>query len=80
MFKIIFQRILMLGKPMAEKTLRDFFVPSTANVATGPNIDVGDVNFEPKSNLINMVLAHFVASQIRTLTPISKISWGSARP
>ena len=28
-------------EPMAEKTLRDFSVPSTANVATGPNVDVG---------------------------------------
>ena len=40
---------------MAEKTLRDFSVPSAANVATGPNVDVGDVNFELKSSLINMV-------------------------
>ena len=35
---------------MAEKTLRDFSVPSAANVATGPNVDVGDVNFELKSS------------------------------
>ena len=28
---------------MAEKTLREFSVPSTDNVATGPNINVGDV-------------------------------------
>ena len=28
-------------EPMAEKTLRDFSVPSAANVATGPNVDVG---------------------------------------
>ena len=42
---------------MAEKTLRDFSVPSAANVATGPNVDVGDVNFELKSSLINMVQA-----------------------
>ena len=40
---------------MAEKTLREFSVPSTANVATGPNVNVGDVNFELKSSLINMV-------------------------
>ena len=32
---------------MAEKTLRDFSIPSAANV--------GDVNFELKSSLINMV-------------------------
>ena len=42
---------------MAEKTLRKFSVPSTDNVATGPNINVGDVNFELKSSLINMVQA-----------------------
>ena len=42
---------------MAEKTLRGFSVPSAANVATGPNVDVGDMNFELKSSLINMVRA-----------------------
>jgi hypothetical protein len=42
---------------MAEKTLRDFSVSSTANVATGPNVNVGDVNFELKSSLINIVQA-----------------------
>ena len=46
---------LSTTKPMAEKTLRDFSVPSAANVATRPNVDVGDVNFELKSSLINMV-------------------------
>ena len=40
---------------MTEKTLREFSVPSTDNVATGPNINVADVNFELKSSLINMV-------------------------
>ena len=44
-------------EPMAEKTLCDFSVPSAANVATGPNADVGDMNFELKSSLINMVQA-----------------------
>ena len=42
---------------MAKKTLREFFVPSTDNVATGPNINVGDVNFELKSSFNNMVQA-----------------------
>ena len=46
-----------ITEPMAEKTLRDFSVPSAANVATGPNVDIGDVNFELKSSLINMVQA-----------------------
>ena len=42
---------------MAEKTLYGFSVPSAANVATGPYVDVGDMNFELKSRLINMVQA-----------------------
>jgi len=42
---------------MAEKILREFSVPSTANVATRPNINVGDVNFKLKSGLINIVQA-----------------------
>ena len=44
-------------EPMAEKALRDFSVPSAANVATRPNVDVGDMNFELKSSLINKVQA-----------------------
>jgi hypothetical protein len=44
-------------EPMAEKTLHDFSIPSAANVATEPNVDVGDVNFELKSSLIYMVQA-----------------------
>jgi hypothetical protein len=42
---------------MVEKTLRYFSVPSATNVATRPNVNVGDVNFEVKSSLINMVQA-----------------------
>jgi hypothetical protein len=42
---------------MAEKTFCDFSVPSATNVATGPNINIGDVNFQLKSSLINMVEA-----------------------
>ena len=42
---------------MAEKTLHDFTFPLAAYVATRPNVDVGDVNFEMNSSLINMVQA-----------------------
>jgi hypothetical protein len=42
---------------MAKKTLHDFSVPSATNVATGPNVEVRNVNFELKSSLINMVQA-----------------------
>ena len=51
------QEAPLVLEAMAEKTLREFSVPSTDNVATGPNINVGDVNFELKSSLINMVQA-----------------------
>jgi hypothetical protein len=45
------------SKPMAEKTLDDFSIPFAANVATEPNVNVGDVNFELKSRFNNMVQA-----------------------
>ena len=42
---------------MVEKTLQEVSIPSTASVATGPNINIGDMNFELKSSVINMVRA-----------------------
>jgi len=44
-------------KAMVEKTLCEFSVTSTANMATRPNVNVEDVNCELKSSLINMVQA-----------------------
>ena len=52
-------------KLMAEKTLRDFSIPSAANVATGHNVDVGDVNFKLKSSLINKVLVSLMLNMNR---------------
>ena len=49
--KLISEAPLVL-ESMAEKTLREFFVPSTDNVATGPNINVGDVNLWEKFALM----------------------------
>ena len=40
---------------MANKTLREFFAPTTANICTGPAINIGDNAFELKLALINMV-------------------------
>ena len=40
-----------------EKSLRDYFVPTTDNVALGPQGDIGNVGFELKTSLINMVQA-----------------------
>jgi hypothetical protein len=44
--------------PMAERTIREFSVPSNTNVPTGPTTTVGDRNFELKPALINMVQAN----------------------
>jgi hypothetical protein len=42
---------------MAYKTIHEFFAPSVANVATGPNVINVDANFELKPVLILMVQA-----------------------
>jgi hypothetical protein len=42
---------------MADKTLHEFSAPTTANICTGPETNVGDIGFELKSALINMVQA-----------------------
>jgi hypothetical protein len=43
---------------MAEKTLREFSAPTTANIHTGPNVDIGNNGFELKPALITMVQAN----------------------
>ena len=40
---------------MANKTLREFSAPTTANICTRPIVNVGDNGFELKLALINMV-------------------------
>ena len=68
------QEAPLVLEAMAEKTLHEFSVPSTDIVATGPNINVGDMNFELKSSLINMLqAAHSMASRMRTPMRISRI-------
>ena len=42
---------------MVDRTLREFSALTTANIRTGPHIDVGDKAFELKPALINMVQA-----------------------
>ena len=70
-----------VSEAMAEKTLHEFSILSTANVATGPSINVGDVNFELKSSLINMVqTSPFCGKPMRTLMLICRIFWSSATP
>nr|AAX95045.1 Transposable element protein, putative [Oryza sativa Japonica Group] len=42
---------------MADKTPREFIAPSAENVAIGPQINMGDVDFDLKSSLITMAQA-----------------------
>ena len=42
---------------MANKTLREFSAPTTANIRTGTTVNVGDNGFKLKPALINMVQA-----------------------
>ncbi len=44
-------------KTMADKTLCEFAAPSADNVAIGPQINMGDVDFYLKSSLITMAQA-----------------------
>jgi hypothetical protein len=39
---------------MAEKILREFAAPSADNVPVGPQVNLGDTNFDLKSSLITM--------------------------
>jgi hypothetical protein len=43
---------------MADKTLHEFSAPTTANIHTGPAVNVGDNGFELKLALINIVQAN----------------------
>ena len=43
---------------MANKSLREFSAPTTANIRTGPITDVEENGFELKPALINMVQAN----------------------
>jgi hypothetical protein len=42
---------------MADKTLRDFSIPTMTNIRTGPETNIGDNGFKLKLALINMVQA-----------------------
>jgi len=43
---------------MSNKTLQEFSTLTTANIRTGPAVDVGEEGFELKPALINMVQAN----------------------
>jgi hypothetical protein len=43
---------------MAQKTLREFYAPTTANIHTRPEVNVGDNGFELNPAVITMVQAN----------------------
>ena len=47
----------LLSTTVGDKSIREFFAPSAANVATGPNVINEDANLELKLALIMMVQA-----------------------
>ena len=49
------RRLTLVFKAMVDKTLHEFFAPTTANIHTRSAINIGDNAFELKSALINMV-------------------------
>jgi hypothetical protein len=49
--------LTLVSEAMADKTLREFFALTMANIHTRPAINVGDNGFELKLALINMVQA-----------------------
>ena len=51
------QSLTPVFEAMADKTLCEFSAPTTANIHTGPAINIGDNDFELKLDLINMVQA-----------------------
>ena len=52
------QSLTLEFEVMANRTLREFSAPTTANIRIGPIIYVGDNGFELKAALINMVQAN----------------------
>uniref|UniRef100_A0A0E0PK13 Uncharacterized protein n=1 Tax=Oryza rufipogon TaxID=4529 RepID=A0A0E0PK13_ORYRU len=51
---------------MAEKTLREFTAPSTDNVPIGPQVNVGDGDFDLKTSLITMAQASPFCASLTT--------------
>ena len=49
---------LVVEEVIAQKTIAEFSSPSADFVAVGPNLNLGDVTFELKPTLINMVQAN----------------------
>ena len=52
------QSLTLVFEAMADKTLYEFSAPTTANIHTGPTVNMGENGFELKPALINMVQAN----------------------
>jgi hypothetical protein len=65
-----------LKEVMAQKTISDFLAPSAANVATGPQVNLGNATFELKPALIHMVQANpFCGKPMRLPMHTCNTSW-----
>jgi hypothetical protein len=57
---------------MANKSLREFFAPTTTNIRNGPEVNVGDNEFELKPVLIIWYkLANFLGRHMKMQVHIS---------
>ena len=64
---------------MVDRTLHEFSAPTTANIQTGPIVNVGDNGFELKPALINRCKrANFVERHMKMRVHISNTFWTSA--
>jgi hypothetical protein len=57
--------LTLVFEVMASKTLCEFSAPTTANIWTGPTINVGEDGFGLKPALINMVQANQFCGKVK---------------
>ena len=71
--------LTLVFEAMVDKTLHEFSAPTTANIHTGPAINIGDNAFELKPALINMVQAsQFYGRHMKMRVLIFNTFWRSA--
>jgi hypothetical protein len=66
---------------MANKSFHEFSAPTTTNIRTGPEVNIGDNGFELKPALINMVqTSQFCGRHMKMQVHISNTFWRSVAP
>ena len=69
------RNLTLVFEVMADKPLREFSAPTTANICTGPTVNIRDNGFELKPTLINMVQAsQFCGRHMKMRVHISNTS------